>query len=314
MMRCGSICFLQLSSPCLFRSGCPTVFTCTNTIKVILKQCKRHTERALRYSISGCLPWLPLTPICSTRSLQAKCTGIFSRLHHSLGKSWNTFKYWHILTVHLLFLVHPPQFQFPIPSWFSYNRIKNSNNCPRSFLSMSFAVFWYEALPFKISCYRDELWKHSWHSSCLSYFPWCLRKGLYLVSSQRQGFWDGNSRLSVLHSLRTIFLVVLICLNSSGVVRDYCSLALERRGELEFIVKQTYLRLWLLNSPVQMQRSSKLHYPDPTECLCRARAQLESSSPFSVSLRYSFNRRCGHWYVGVIVSRWTRLASSPALY
>lgn len=159
---------------------------------------------------------------------------------------------------------------------------------------MSFAMFWYEALPFKISCYRDELWNHSWHCSCLSYFPWCLRKGLYLVSSQRQGFWDGNSRVSVLHTLCTIFVVVLICLSSSGIARDYCSLTLERRGELEFTVKQTCLRLWLLNSPVQMKTSSKLYYPDPTDCLCRARAQLESGNSSSVSLRYSFNPHCGH--------------------
>lgn len=152
---------------------------------------------------------------------------------------------------------------------------------------MSFSMFLYDALPFKISCCGDELWKHSWHSSCLSYFPCCPREGLYLLSSKRQGFWDGNSRVSDPHSLCTIFVVALICLSSSGVVRDYCSITLERRAELEFIVKQTFLSLWLLNSPVQMQRSTKLQHPDPTGCLCRARAQLGSGNSSRVSLKFN---------------------------
>lgn len=55
------------------------------------------------------------------------------------------------------------------------------------------------------------------------------------------------------------------------------------RGELEFLVKQTCLRLWLLNSPVQMQRSNNLQYPDPTGGLCRARTQLGCGNSSNVS-------------------------------
>lgn len=149
---------------------------------------------------------------------------------------------------------------------------------------MSFTTFWYEALPFNISYCSDELSEYSRHSSCLRYFPCCVRRHLYFFPSRRQGCWEGNSRVSVLHSPYTISVVAVICFSFSAVVRDYCSISLKERGDLE-LVKPTYLRLWLLISPVQMQGSTQLQFSDPPGCLCRLRTQLGSGTSSSISLK-----------------------------
>lgn len=86
---------------------------------------------------------------------------------------------------------------------------------------MSFTRFWYEALPFNISYWNDKLSAYSQHRSCLRYFPCCVGRGLYFFASQRQGCWEGNSRVSVLHFPYTISTVAVICLSFLDVVRDY---------------------------------------------------------------------------------------------
>lgn len=156
---------------------------------------------------------------------------------------------------------------------------------------MSFTTFWYEALPFKISCCRDELWKHPWHSSCLSYFPWCLEKVYILFPAKdkasgmsTQGFW--------FCTLCTIFVVALICLSSCGVVRDYCSITLERRAGVPY--KTNLL---------------KALAPKFIQCRCREAlicSTLIQQGPFAeqglssdvailpMCLRHSFNPHCSH--------------------
>lgn len=47
---------------------------------------------------------------------------------------------------------------------------------------MSFTTFWYEALPFNISYCSDELSEYSRHSSCLRYFPCCVRRHFFFFS------------------------------------------------------------------------------------------------------------------------------------
>lgn len=97
---------------------------------------------------------------------------------------------------------------------------------------MSFTRFWYEALPVNISYCNDELSECSRHSSCLRYFSCCARGGLYFFFlAKDRGCWEGNSRVSVLHSPYAISVVAGICLGFSAVVRDYCSISLVRRGE-----------------------------------------------------------------------------------
>lgn len=96
---------------------------------------------------------------------------------------------------------------------------------------MSFTRFWYEALPFNISYWNDELSAYSQHKSRLRYFPCCVRRGLYFFLSQRQGCWVVNSRVFVLHSPYTISVVPVICFSFPAVVRDYCRRRRRKRGE-----------------------------------------------------------------------------------
>ena len=150
---------------------------------------------------------------------------------------------------------------------------------------MSFTRFWYEALPFNIFYCSDKLSEYSWHSSCLRYFPCCVRRGLWFFPSQRQGCWEGNSRVSVLHSPHNFCcgcdLPQLLCCGQ-GLLQHQPG---GERRELELVLKPTYLRLWLLISSVQMQGSTQLQFSDPPGCLCRARTRLGSGTSSSVSLR-----------------------------
>lgn len=143
------------------------------------------------------------------------------------------------------------------------------------------------SLPFNTSCSRDELWKCSWQSSCLSYFPGvqerfisCFQPKTRLLGWQFQG---AGSALSA---------QFLLCLWSASapLVQSETTAASLWRGELESLVKQTCSRLWLLNSPVQMQGSTKLQCPDPTGGLCRASLDV---AILPVCLRHS----CSHWVV-----------------